>query len=67
MVIDPNAMYRAGFARGHKGRNPQVERQVARQERLINFAYETIGKVATTAVSDGYRSFQKVFTGLMKS
>ncbi len=59
MAIDPNAMYRAGFARGTTGRNPQVERQVARQEKLINLAYETIGKVATTAVSDGYRSFQK--------
>jgi len=59
MAIDPNAMYRAGFARGTTGRNPQVERQVARQEKLINFAYETIGQVATTAVSDGYKSFQK--------
>ena len=59
MAIDPNAMYRAGFARGTTGRNPQVERQVARQEKLINFAYDAIGKVATTAVSDGYKSFQK--------
>ena len=45
-VIDPNAMYRAGFARGTKGRNPEVERRVARQEKLINFAYETVGNVA---------------------
>jgi len=58
-VIDPNVMYRAGLARGHKGRNIKVERQIRRRERLINFAYETIGKVATTAVHDGYKSFQK--------
>lgn len=58
-VIDPNAMYRAGFARGTKGRNPEVERRVARQEKLINFAYETVGNVAVEAVQDGFKSFQK--------
>ena len=45
-ILDPRMMYRAGFARGHKGRNTEVEARLARQERLVNFAYEVVGNVA---------------------
>ncbi len=59
MAIDPNAMYRAGLARGTTGRNPQVERRVARQENLINLAYTVVGAVANEAVKDGFENIQK--------
>ncbi len=59
MAIDPNAMYRAGLARGTTGRNPQVERRVTRQENLINLAYTVVGSVANEAVKDGFESIQK--------
>ena len=54
MAIDQNAMYRAGLARGTTGRNPQVERQIARRERLVNIAYDVVGTVANEAIKDGF-------------
>ena len=59
MAIDPNAMYRAGLARGTTGRNPQVERRVARQENLMNLAYTVVGSVANEAIKDGFENIQK--------
>ena len=58
-ILDPRMMYRAGFARGHKGRNTEVEARLARQERLVNFAYEVVGNVAVDAIQDGFQSLQK--------
>ena len=52
-------MYRAGLGRGTTGRNPQVERRVARQENLINLAYTVVGAVANEAVKDGFENIQK--------
>ena len=59
MAIDQNAMYRAGLARGTTGRNPQVERQIARKERLVNIAYDVVGTVANEAIKDGFESMQR--------
>jgi len=58
-VVDQNAMFRAGLARGTTGRNPQVERQLAREERLINFGYDIVGSVAQEAIKDGFEGVQK--------
>tara|TARA_R110002012_G_scaffold111998_1_gene257368 strand:- start:1768 stop:3672 length:1905 start_codon:yes stop_codon:yes gene_type:complete len=66
MAIDPNAMYRAGLARGTTGRNPQVERRVARQQNLINFAYGLVGTVANEAIKDSFESLEK-FRNLKES
>jgi len=58
-VVDQNAMFRAGLARGTTGRNPQVERQLAREERLINFGYDIVGGVAQEAIKDGFEGMKK--------
>jgi len=58
-IVDQNAMFRAGLARGTTGTNPQVERQLAREERLINFGYDIIGIVAQEAIKDGFEGIQK--------
>ena len=58
-VVDQNAMFRAGLARGTTGRNPKVERQLAREERLINFGYDIIGSVAQEAIKDGFEGIKK--------
>ena len=58
-VVDANAMYRAGLARGSEGRNPKVEERLKRQERLVDFAYGVVGTVATEAIRDGFEGLQK--------
>mgnify|MGYP003137849955 CR=1 FL=1 len=59
MAVNQNAMYRAGFARGTKGRNVKVEKQLARQERLVNFGYDVVGMVTEGVIQDGFNSLQK--------
>ena len=58
-VLDPNAFYRAGFARGTKGRNPEVEERIARQQRMVNFAYEVVGNVAVKGIQNTFKSMQR--------
>ena len=59
MAVDINAMYKAGLARGSTGRNPKVERQIARRQRLVDFGYSLVGTVATEMIKDSFEGMQK--------
>ena len=70
MAIDPYIFYRAGFARQSTGRNTEVEARIARQERIVDFAYDILGTVAVDSVTNtikGMKRFKHLADSQMSS